>query len=153
MDKQLKLFAKSITLTCVREGSIEKFHQGRGAYSKTGDYTDVTVVTPFGEIPWNEVIHISQEEMKKLMQEIVNKIYTVLANIDNEEFIIALTNWGGGYTPHWDTPEYLPDFVLSNNPRKRRSRAPKHAKSVKGVLATQEDAEKKGGPLGPPMFD
>ena len=59
MDKQAKRLAKSIAFTCVRLTSIEELHSGRVAYSKTGDYSDVTVVTPFGEIPWNDLSRIS----------------------------------------------------------------------------------------------
>ena len=113
MDKQAKRFAKSIALACVRQTSIEELHLGRGAYSKSGDYSDVKVVTPYGEIPWNELSRISQEEMKLLMREVVNKLYTVLANIDNPEFIGALNGWGERYTADWDKTELLHDFALT----------------------------------------
>jgi hypothetical protein len=112
MDKQIRRFAKSIALACVRHTSIEDLHSGSGARSKTGDYSDVKVVTPYREIPWDELSRISQEEMKELMKEVVNKIYTVLVNIENPEFIAALNDLGDKYTSEWDEPEFLPDFVL-----------------------------------------
>jgi hypothetical protein len=39
----------------------------------------VKVVTPYGEIPWNEVSHISDEQMRALMIGAVNMVYTMLA--------------------------------------------------------------------------
>lgn len=36
------------------------------------------VVTSFGEIPWNEVSRLSDEEMKKLMIDVVNHCYDFL---------------------------------------------------------------------------
>ena len=52
--------------------------------------------------------------MKRLMKEVTNKIYTVLANIGNAGFIAALNDWGDGHSAHWDTPELLPDFAQSS---------------------------------------
>ena len=133
MNKQAKRLAKSIAFTCVRLTSIEELHSGRVAHSKTGDYSDVTVVTPFGEIPWNDLSRISQEEMKRLMKEVTNKLYTVLANIGNAEFIAKLNDWGDGHTAQWDTPELLPDFVLRTKPPvgKKQAAAPKRKSTSK----------------------
>ncbi|UTC28894.1 hypothetical protein MARCHEWKA_03820 [Brevundimonas phage vB_BpoS-Marchewka] len=62
--------------TCVRNTFLEDLHAGITPSSKTGDYSDVKVVTPYGEIPWAEVSRISDVEMKRLMQEVVDKLYT-----------------------------------------------------------------------------
>jgi DNA-binding PadR family transcriptional regulator len=50
---------------------LEEIHTGISPSSKTGDYTDVIVVTPYGEIPWlprregeQKLSRISDEEMK-----------------------------------------------------------------------------------------
>ena len=52
--------------------------------------------------------------MKRLMKEVVNKIYTVLASLDNAEFMAALNKWGDRNTATWDDPELLPNFVLGS---------------------------------------
>ena len=40
------------------------------------------VISPYGEIPWNGLSRISDEEMKALMIEIVNKVFTFLVHCD-----------------------------------------------------------------------
>ena len=112
MDRQAKRLAKSIALACVRHTSIEQLHAGKAVQSETGDYTDVRVIAPTGEIPWTEVSRISDEEMKRLMKEVVNKLYTVLASLDDAEFMAALNDWGDRYTAKWDEPELVSGFVL-----------------------------------------
>jgi len=61
-------------------------HQGIFPDSKEGDYSDVKVVSPYGEIPWNQLGRISDEEMEKLMKEIVNKVYTMLRYLETEKY-------------------------------------------------------------------
>ena len=51
----------------VRNTVLENFHAGRVPYSKTGDFSDVTVVTPDGHIPWNELSRLSDPEIRTLM--------------------------------------------------------------------------------------
>jgi len=46
--------------------------------SKTGDHADVFVTSPYGEIPWPRLSRWSDEEMKKLMIDVVNKTYLAL---------------------------------------------------------------------------
>jgi len=52
-------FAKQIALYCFRNTFLEDIHAGIDPRSRTGDYSDVKVVTPDKEIPWNEVSRIS----------------------------------------------------------------------------------------------
>ncbi len=114
MDKKgsAEQLAKAIAVACVRNGYIEKLHEGKGPRSQTGDYSDVKVITPDREIPWTELSRFSDEEMKRLMKEVVNKLYTVLLHFDDKEFLNALLRWGNRYTQKWDKPEELADFVL-----------------------------------------
>ena len=72
----------------------------------------MTVVTPYGEIPWNNVSRLSDDEMKCLMKEVVNRVFTVLIRWEDEEFRSALLHWGGRQTVRWDEPEVLAGFVL-----------------------------------------
>ncbi len=74
-------FAKLLTFHCVRNTSLEDLHAGIFPSSKTGDYSDVKVVSPYGEIPWNRLSRMSDEEMKPLMEDIVNHLYTFLFHL------------------------------------------------------------------------
>jgi hypothetical protein len=103
--------AKALALLCVRHTFLEDLHSGKSPISKTGDYSDVKVVTPDREIPWNELSRISDEEMKKLMKQIVNKVYTVLMSLENEEAMRLVFRGGQDYAGHWDDPEFLPNFL------------------------------------------
>ena len=99
--------AQKITLRCVRNTSIEKIHSGKLVRSKIGDYSDVKVVTPFGEIPWNEVMRITQDEMKAFNKEVVNKIFTVLLMLGRGQEMPEGRH--AFYVPHdWDAPEVDP---------------------------------------------
>jgi hypothetical protein len=57
----------------------------------------VHVVTPYGEIPWSALSRISDDEMKLLIIEIVNKVYTFLIHSDD---LAALTP-----NKKWQQPE------------------------------------------------
>jgi hypothetical protein len=46
--------AKFFARECFRNSKLEELHIGKSPISETGDYSDVKVVTPSGEIPWNE---------------------------------------------------------------------------------------------------
>jgi hypothetical protein len=51
--------AKAITALCVRNTFLEDLHSGTSPSSKTGDFSDIKVVTPYGEIPWQQVSRLS----------------------------------------------------------------------------------------------
>ena len=69
--------AKMLAMVCVRNTFLEDIHAGISPVTKTGDYSDVKVIDGEGtEIPWAEVSRISDEEMKRLMKEVVNLLYT-----------------------------------------------------------------------------
>lgn len=76
MSQELKSKALRLVLNCVRNTYLEDLHAGISPSSKTGDYSDVVVKSPYGEIPWEQLSRIGQDEMKKLMIEVVNKVYT-----------------------------------------------------------------------------
>ncbi len=73
--------AKLLAFHCVRNSYLEELHGGIFPDSKTGDYTDVKVVSPYGEISWNRVGRISDAEMKQLIEDIVNRLYTYLFHL------------------------------------------------------------------------
>jgi hypothetical protein len=66
-----EVMALCLVNACVRN-SLEDL-QGIFPSSESGDFTDVKVVSPYGEIPWNQVGRISDAEMKELMITIVNR--------------------------------------------------------------------------------
>jgi hypothetical protein len=103
--------AKALAVLCVWHTVLEDLHAGDPVLSKAGDYSDVKVLTPDGEIPWNEVSRISQQEMKRLMKQVVNKLYTVLMSLEHEEAMRLVFRRGDDYTQHWDDPEFLPTFL------------------------------------------
>jgi hypothetical protein len=59
--------AKYLARECFRNTKLEDLHAGQVPVSKTGDYSDVKVVTPDRQIAWNDVSRISNSEMKELM--------------------------------------------------------------------------------------
>jgi hypothetical protein len=71
-------FATMLAFHCVRNSYLEDLHAGMFPRSKTGDSTDVKVVSPYGEIAWNRVGRMSDEEMQRLSEDIVNRLYTFL---------------------------------------------------------------------------
>lgn len=92
--------AMAIAYHCVRNTQfLEDLHSGPPALSKTGDYSDVKVVTPYGEIPWTEVSRITDEEMKELMIAVTDSIYTGLVGAN------LLANPVPDY---WKRPKLLP---------------------------------------------
>ena len=70
--------ATMLAFHCVRNSYLEDLHAGIFPSSHTGDYTDVKVVSPYGEIAWNRLGRISDEEMQRLSEDIVNRLYTFL---------------------------------------------------------------------------
>lgn len=107
-ELNLKDIALMITVNCVRNGIIEAFHVGLVPKTKTGDFSDVTVVTPFGEIPWTHVSRISDIEMKAFNIQVVNRLYTALsflldpAFLPDRETYLRILKWN--FPTAWDKP-------------------------------------------------
>ena len=98
---------------CIRNTGLEDLHAGRFPVSRTGDFTDVTVVTPDGTIPWTELSRISDAEMKTLMIEFVDRVFTYM------RYPEALAGLSGGRT--WDRPKL--DEQLMKTVRRRQAQA------------------------------
>ncbi|MGO4687710.1 hypothetical protein AB4Y68_07125 [Brevundimonas sp. 2YAF1] len=96
--------ALAIVETCVRNTGLETLHAGTFPRSAAGDYTDVTVMTPYGEIPWTDVSRISDDEMKALMIEVVDRVFTYLSF--PEELAGVRTATGA-----WDRPRLNTDLM------------------------------------------
>jgi hypothetical protein len=63
-----KQLALGLAVTCVRNTCIENVHAGIEPASAAGDYSDVKIVTPFGEIPWARASRITNDEMREFMK-------------------------------------------------------------------------------------
>jgi hypothetical protein len=103
--KDSKELAIGMTVLCVRNTYLEELHAGKFPASATGDYSDVKVVTPYGEIPWKDLSRINQEEMRRLMREVVDKNYSVLRRLDIPEFDEELRLFGRRNAIRWDEPK------------------------------------------------
>lgn len=104
--------AKALASTCVRNTFLEDLHAGTGPSTMTGDYSDVKVTTPYGEIPWSRLSRISDPEMKTLMKEVVDKLFTVLTRLEDEAFLANLLRSSSWQTGEWDEPKAHPGFNL-----------------------------------------
>jgi hypothetical protein len=52
--------------------------------SASGDYADVTVTSPFGVIPWPKVSRLNDDEMKRLMIDVVDRTYHFIHTLFDE---------------------------------------------------------------------
>lgn len=95
--RQTERLAKSMVELCVRNTVLEDFHAGQFPRSAVGDYSDIRVITPDGEIPWTALSRLSDDEMKTLMIEVVNRVFTYLSYPE------ILGTIPGGRT--WDRPK------------------------------------------------
>ena len=96
MNQELKFRALRLVSNCVRETFLEKLHLGRFPDSKIGDYSDVKVVTPTQEIPWVEIARLDNAEMKTVMTEVVNKVYTFFlydSQLSKNKFFKTPRDW------------------------------------------------------------
>jgi hypothetical protein len=76
-----KRIAKLMASQCFRNSMLEDFHAGTVPSSRSADYSDVKVVTPYGEIRWNDLSRVSDKEMKALMIDAVNRSYRFLSEL------------------------------------------------------------------------
>ena len=98
--------AKHISLRCFRNSILENLHAGKVPDSQCGDYSDVVVHTPYGEIPWNELSRFKDAEMKMLMIDVVNHTYHFIQELFNDErggeLLLKLA--AKDPVPEWDDP-------------------------------------------------
>ena len=79
---------------CVRNSGLEDIHAGQSPVSRTGDFTDVTVVDADGRrIPWPEVSHFDEEVMRDLMRQIVDRLYRFHLKAGDPVFQAIIERW------------------------------------------------------------
>ncbi|TAL36096.1 MAG: hypothetical protein EPN98_05480 [Phenylobacterium sp.] len=113
-SRDLELLAKALVETCMRNSELENLHAGRFPSSERGDFSDVKVVTPYGEIPWPQLSRISDAEMKVLMIDVVDRVFTYLS------FPEELARIGGA--ARWDRPKLHPDMMRAIRRRAKARR-------------------------------
>ena len=109
--------ARTLAMMCVRNTFLEDLHAGRVPVSKAGDYSDVKVVDANGEIPWAEVSRLDDDEMKRLMKQIVDRLYTFFLKADDPYFQEAIHRWAA-VAQKWDPPELDQTFLQMIEQRK-----------------------------------
>ena len=101
-----KRLAKYMALQCFRNSWLEDLHSGITPSSAAGDYSDVYITTPYGEIPWPKLSRLSDEEMKRLMIDVVNRTYRFLHELLDENTVrLAMCD----PLPNWSTPTLASD--------------------------------------------
>jgi hypothetical protein len=92
----------------VRDGFrnlLEDIHIGTLPSSAIGDGTDIKVVSPYGEIPWNSVSRISDEEMKEINKRAVTYLYNLLVTLlDGLQWPLLEALEKSDPIPLWDAP-------------------------------------------------
>jgi hypothetical protein len=103
--------AKVMAMMCVRNTKLEDIHAGLVPVTKTGDYSDVIVLDAEGrKIPWPEVSHIDDAQMRELMKDIVNRLYTFQMRFDDPKFQAWVDRWDA-VAAKWDEPELSGAFT------------------------------------------
>ena len=102
-----KRLAKYLVQRCFRNSALEDLHTGTAPDSKAGDYSDVVVVTPFGEIPWPRLSRFDDGEMKTLMIDVVQRVYEFIQELFHEELgaNLLLRLAERDPVPQWQNPE------------------------------------------------
>ena len=112
--------AKGMAVMCFRNTPIEDFHDRTPPVSHTGDFSDVVVIDANGRrIPWREVSHVSQDEMRGLMRRVVNRLYTCQLHAGDPDFFGILSGAAAEARP-WDEPELDEELLESLAARRKR---------------------------------
>jgi hypothetical protein len=77
--RALQQMTLALVESCFRNSMIEDWHAGQEVVSPAGDFSDVKIVSPAGEMPYLEASRISQDEIKALMQQVVDAVFTFLS--------------------------------------------------------------------------
>ncbi|MCC6006202.1 MAG: hypothetical protein JJU40_00825 [Rhodobacteraceae bacterium] len=119
-DDEKRVAAKLVrimAMLCERNTQLETLHAGLTPVTRTGDYSDVFVVDADGQrIPWTEISRIDDAEMRALMQEIVNRLYTFHLEANDPKLQATIERWMG-VAVKWDEPS-LDHRMLSPETRK-----------------------------------
>ena len=111
--------AKAMAVMCVRNTILEDFHGGIHPVTHTGDFSDVLVIDANDRrIPWTKVAHIEQNDMRELMRQIVNRLYTINLNTGDMDFL-GMLDRAAMEAGEWDEPE-LDEVTMKGLERRRK---------------------------------
>ena len=98
------LIIRTMALLCVCNTMLEGIHAGIVPVTRTGDYSDVTVIDADGNrIPWNRVSHFDDDIMRDLMRPVVNRLCTFHHRLDEPGFLDEIGIWIREAS-RWDNP-------------------------------------------------
>ena len=96
--------AKAMAMICVRNSRLEDLHAGQVPVTRTGDWSDVVVSDADGNrIPWAEVSRIDDDEMRALMRDVVNRLYTFHLKPEDSALRAEIERWMA-VASRWDEP-------------------------------------------------
>lgn len=103
-EKIAARLAKAMAMICVRNTMLEDLHAGPGPVTRQGDFSDVFVVDADGNrIPWRDVSRLDDDEMRDLMRQIVDRLYTFQICFAAPEFQALVERWLR-VAGKWDEP-------------------------------------------------
>ena len=112
-DRVAARLAKLMAMICVRNTGIEKLHAGTVPVSHTGDYSDVFITDADGrQIPWPDASHLDDDQMRSLMRQIVDRLYTFYLKADDPGFRDHLDRWLT-LAERWDEPQVDDAFLAT----------------------------------------
>lgn len=105
-EQMAATLAKAMAIICIRNTMLEHLHAGKVPMTRTGDFSDVVVVDAEGNrIPWTEVSRLDDDELRDLMRQVVNRLYTFQLCLGEPEFQAFVDRWLGA-TRKWDDPKH-----------------------------------------------
>lgn len=103
-EKIAAQLAKAMAMICVRNTMLEDLHAGLVPVTRRGDFSDVFVVDADGNrIPWMDVSRLDDDEMRNLMRQVVNRLYTFQVCFAEPKFQTVVSRWLGE-ARKWDDP-------------------------------------------------
>ena len=110
-DALQSLLIRTMALTCFRNSKLEDIHAGLTPVTKTGDYSDVTVIDADGRrISWPDVSHFDDDAMRDLMRQVVDRLYTFEQLAREPDFLDRIGPWMD-VASRWDEPKLDESFL------------------------------------------
>ena len=105
--------AKLMAIICVRNTGIEELHAGTVPVTHMGDYSDVFITDADGrQIAWSDASHLDDDQMRNLMRQIVDRLYTFHLKADDQGFRDHLDRWLT-VAERWDEPKLDESFFAT----------------------------------------
>lgn len=116
LQQAMEKMAKAFTVLAVRNTYLEDLHAGVVPHSETVDGSDIMVTDASGrEIPWAEVSRFNDAEMKVLMKQVVDRLYTCLLHMFDPAMQPTLDH-ALRFTQAWD-PAQVANSLLPGTPK------------------------------------